>query len=511
MTTLLSPQQLHPYQKEAVLHGLYHPHAMFWLQMGLGKTIIALTIAVDRMRAQQVRKVLILGPLRVIQTVWSREARKWEHTKHLRFSVLHGDRQKRRRALLTDADVYLCNYESLNWLAEELERFRGQAPLFDMVVYDEITMMKSSTSVRVAGGKRDIRDRRTGQVQTITKVGWRPWIDTFPYRLGLTGSPAPNGYQDLHGQFLALDNGERLGPYKTHYLNSYFTKGYDGWSHEVTPAGKAIIEEKIADITLKMDAKEHLSGLPDCTTSDIFVTLPEKAAQEYKRMERQMFAEMDSGKTLEVFSRAAVSTKCLQMANGAAYLPAYLESDSDEATQQQVTASQWERVHDAKLDALADILEEAAGAPVLLAYTFKSDAARIMQRFKGMHPVNLTAVPSSRTASVLDRWREGRIPLLIGHPKSMGHGIDGLQDAGSIAVWFGVTWSLELYDQFNARLNRQGQRAPVSILRILAEGTLDEAVVAALEGKATDELSLKAAIQSYRRKAAGLPPPVSFI
>lgn len=228
-------------------------------------------------------------------------------------------------------------------------------------------------------------------------------------------------------------------------------------------------------------------------------------------METQMFAEMDSGKMVEVFSRAAVSTKCLQIANGAVYMPTYAAEESDESTQLQVDKSQWEKVHDAKLDALADIIEEAAGKPVLVAYTFKSDAARIMQRFKALRPVNLTAVTSSKTAAVLDKWRDGKILLMIGHPKSMGHGIDGLQDAGSIAVWFGVTWSLELYDQFNARIDRQGQKSPVTIARILAEGTLDEAVVEAIKGKSTNEANLKAAIQGYRRKAAGLPPPVSFV
>src|SRR5690606_17001939 len=214
---LLQPSQLHAYQKEAVYHGLYNPDCMYWLQMGLGKTPITLTVIIERMKAQQVKKVLIFGPLRVVQSVWHREARKWEHTKHLRFSILHGSKDKRRRALFADADIYLCNYEAMNWLAEELDHYytsRGLPLPFEMVVYDEITKVKNSTSKRVAGGKTDVKDRRRpGHTVTVTKTGWRKHIDSFKYRVGLTGSPAANGYLDLHGQFLVVDGGQRLGPY----------------------------------------------------------------------------------------------------------------------------------------------------------------------------------------------------------------------------------------------------------------------------------------------------------
>lgn len=514
MSELLTPANLHPYQREAELHCLYSDEAMLWLQMGLGKTIIALSAITDRMRAGQVRKTLIFGPLRVVSSVWQREARKWTHTKDLRFAFLLGNKEGRRRALFAEADIYLCNYENMNWLAEELDHFytsRGIPIPFDMVIYDEVTKVKKSTSVRIAGGKRTVRDGRTGKDVVVTRVGWRKFIKHFKYKIALTGSPAPNGYKDLHGQFLVLDGGQRLGEYVTHFNDNYFSKGYDGWSLDVTAVGKQLIEEKISDITLKMDAEEYLPNMPKCTTTDIIVTLPPKALKEYRSMEQQMFAELDSGVEVEVFTRSSAAMKCLQMANGTVYTTTYEIDEEKEATAEPIARTEWHEVHKAKLDALEEIIESAAGAPVLVAYSFKSDAARIMAKFRALKPVNLSTTKSRETESVIERWNDGKVPLLIGHPASMGHGIDGLQDSGSIAVWFGPSRDLELYDQFNARLNRQGQKKPVSILRILADDTIDLAAVAALEAKATDEAGLKAAIQAYRNRSSGETSGQDFV
>ena len=498
---MLVPQQLHDYQKEAVLHSLYHDASMLWLQMGLGKTAIALTSVVDRMRAGQVRKTLVLGPLRVVQSVWSREALKWSHTQHLRFRVIGGNKEKRLRDLFSDADVYLCNYEQLNWLAEALEKFyikRGLPIPFDMIIYDEITRMKSSTSMRIKGGKKEKTDAKTGRKSIVSKVGWRQVMPLFKYRMGLTGTPVPNGYKDLHGQYLALDDGARLGEYKTRFEEAYFTSNYNGWGITVTDLGREMIETKIADITLKMDAKEYLKGLPDKVDTNIVVALPPRARALYDQMEKEMFIELDSGSDVEVFTRASAALKCLQIANGAIYTP-------EGAT---------EELHNAKLDALEEIIENANGAPVLVAYAFKSDAERIMKRFKKLKPVNLSGTSSAQTGKVVDDWISGKTTLLIGHPASMGHGIDGLQEKGSIAVWFGPNYSLELYDQFNARLHRQGQKHMVSVLRLVAEDTLDFAVLDALANKAGDEAGIKAAIQAYRARKTGAsaPAPVrSFI
>lgn len=482
---LLQPQQLHDYQRTAVMHMMTQQYSMLWLGMGLGKTPITLTTIVERMRAGQVQKTLIFGPLRVIQAVWAREARKWSHTQHLRFSVIHGNKEKRTRALFADADVYLINYEAMNWLAETLDHYylSQDKPLpFQMVVYDEVSKLKNSTTLRMAGGKRDRKDGR-GEPVTIKVTGWRKLIPHFQFRTGLTGTPASNGYLDLFGQFLAVDGGERLGEYITHYKDSYFASDYNGWTYTPTELGKQWIEYKISDITIKMDARDYLD-LPDCKVTNLMVDLPAAARKAYEEVEKHMFTQLDSGSEVEVFSRSSVSNKCLQFCNGSPYL----SSDSPD----------FEALHDAKLDALEEVLEEAGGAPVLCSYTFKSDAERIMKKFKKYKPVNLTTAPSKDTERIINDWNNGKVKLLIGHPASMGHGVDGLQDSGSILVWYGLNWSLELYEQMCGRINRQGQTKPVSIIRILCNDTVDLAVADALERKDDSQDGLKRAIDRYR-------------
>lgn len=485
MTELLTPQQLFDFQRECYFHMMNHDDSMLWLQMGMGKTPITLTVILDRMRAGQVQKTLIFGPLRVIQSVWVRESRKWSHTRHLRFSTMHGTREKRSRAMFADADIYLINYESMNWLAQQLDHYylSQDKPLpFQMVVYDEVSKLKSSTTLRMAGGNRDRKDRR-GETHKIKVTGWRKILPHFQYRTGLTGTPASNGYLDLHGQYLAVDGGQRLGEFITHYKDSYFTTDYSGWKYEPTELGKQWIEYQISDITKKMDAADYLD-MPESKTINMMVDLPIAARKAYMEVEKKMFTRLDSGSEIEVFSRSSVSNKCLQFCNGSPYL----DSNSPE----------FEAIHDAKLDALEEVLEGAGGSPVLCSYTFRADAERIMKKFKKLRPVNLTAASSKLTGSIIDRWNKGEIKLLIGHPASMGHGIDGLQDSGSIIVWYGINWSLELYLQMNGRLDRQGQKHSVSIIRILCNDTVDLAVADAIERKTDDQDGLKAALQRYR-------------
>jgi SNF2 family DNA or RNA helicase len=481
---MLNPSQLHDYQKAAVDHALSHDDSMLWLQMGLGKTIITLTSIIERMNAGQVKKILIFGPLRVIQSVWRAECRKWSHTKHLRCSILHGNKEKRTRALFINAHIYLCNYENMNWLAETLDHYylaQGKPLPFQMVVYDEVSKLKNSTTRRMAGGYRDFTDKQ-GNEHKIKITGWRKFINEFDYRMGLTGTPASNGYLDLHGQYLAVDGGQRLGEYITHYKNSYFVSDYMGWKYVPSDVGKQWIEHKISDITLKMDAADYLD-LPAVKTVNLMVDLPPKARKAYEDVERDLFTQLDNGTEIELFSRTSVSNKCLQFCNGTPYV-----GDTKE----------FEKLHDVKLEALEDVLEEAAGQPVLCSYTFKSDARRIMKRFKAYKPVNLTETPSKDTEAVIQRWKDGKIKLLLGHPASMGHGIDGLQENGSIIVWFGLNWSLELHDQMNGRLNRQGQKQSVTVIRILCNDTIDLAVADAIERKTDDQEGLKAALERYR-------------
>lgn len=496
MNNLLSPHQLHNFQKECVLHQLDNPDSMLWLQMGLGKTIITLTSIVDRMRAGQVQKTLIFGPLRVIQSVWGREAVKWEHTKHLRFSVLHGQKDKRTRALFSDADIFTCNYENMNWLAETLDHYylsQGRPLPFQMVVYDEISMLKNSTSKRMSGGKRTRKDA-WGNEYEVKLTAWRKMIDQFQYRTGLTGTPASNGYLDLHGQYLAVDGGKRLGAYVTHFKDSYFTSDYNGWKYTPTELGKQWIEHHISDITKRMDARDYLD-LPPVKTVNMMVDLPPAARKAYDEVEADLFTKLDSGQEIELFNKSSVSNKTLQFCNGTPYI-------NDTGV--------WEKLHDAKMDALEEVLEEAQGQPVLCSYSFIADAERIMTRFKKYKPVNLTKEHSNRTQEIINEWNAGKIKLLIGHPRSMGHGIDGLQESGSIIVWFGINWSLELYDQMNGRLDRQGQTSPVSVIRILCRDTIDLAVADAIERKTDDQSGLKSAISRYRKGITNNDLEVNF-
>lgn len=486
---MLSPFQMYDYQKQAALHQMVNDKSMLWLGVGLGKTVVTLTSTVDRMRAGLVQKTLIFGPLRVIEAVWEREAKKWSHTEHLRCITLTGTPATRRRKLFKEADIYLCNYENMNWLAETLQQYyldQGLPIPFQSVVYDEVTKLKNSQSVRFKGGSREKINKRTKQVTKERVIGWKKIAPHFTYRTGLTGSPASNGYIDLFGQYYAIDDGERLGTTLTRYRSSYFASDYMGWSYTVTEPGRQWIEHKIADITLKMDSRDYLD-LPAVRETNIMVDLPAKARKHYDEVEAKMFTELDTGKELEVFSKSSVGNKCLQICNGNPY------TDLD---------GEWENLHDAKLDALEDVLEEAGGQPVLLAYAFKSDAQRIMKRLKKYKPVNLTGEKSSRTSEIIKDWNSGKIKLLIGHPASMGHGLDGLQDSCSILVWFGLNWSLELYIQFNGRIDRNGQKNPVSLIRILCRDTLDMAVADAIMRKATDEDGLKNSISRYREGGA---------
>jgi len=485
---MLTPKQLHEYQKECILHMLYHQNGMLWLQMGLGKTIIALTTIVDFMKANKIRKTVIFGPLRVINSVWIKEASKWQHTSHLKFSTLTGELKKRKRAFFRNADIYLINYDLMTWFSEMLDHYyisQGKEIPFDCVIYDEVSKLKDSTSLRVAGGNRDRIDKK-GKEYKVKTIGWRKMIDHFKYRYGLTGTPASNGYMDLHGQFLAVDNGERLGKYITHYRETYFSKGYDGWTYRIaSDYHRSCIEAKISDITKKMDAKDYLD-MPDIKITNIIVDLPTAVRKSYEEVEKDMFTELSNGTEIEVFNAASKSNKCLQFCNGSPYI----NPDSRE----------YEKLHDIKLKALEDVLEEAGGSPVLCSYTFKSDAERIMKHFKKYRPVNLTGEKSNKTKSIIDNWNQGKIKLLIGHPASMGHGIDGLQNSGSIIVWFGLNWSLELYEQMNGRLYRQGQLKPVSIIRILCKNTVDLAVLDAIERKESDQEGLKKALDRYKNR-----------
>lgn len=468
MSKLLTPDLLHPYQQKAVNFQCTHPHTMLWLDMGLGKTVITLTSIAHLLGTGFLRGVVIVAPIRVIRLVWRQEAAKWSHTKNLRFSVVTGTKDQRTRALLRPADVYLVNYDVLGWLAETLQTYfvSKNRPLpFNGIVWDEISKMKNSTTDRVKS--------------------YRRIAEHFVWTTGLTGTPASNGYKDLHGQFLVVDGGARLGVSKTQFRTRFYRKV--GPFKEVPfDDTESTIKGLIGDITLEMSAEDY-NPLPDQIVNDIEIEMPDALRTKYDSMEKEFFLMLDNGKSVEMFNQASLTNKCLQFSNGAIYpIPG---------------VPLWEPLHDLKLDALEEVLDEAQGSPVLCSYAYRSDAERIMTRFKDLDPINLTECKSEFALNdAMRRWKTGDCRLMIGHPLSMGHGIDGLQDAGHILVWFGLNWSLDLYEQFNARIRRQGQGAPVICHRILMRDTLDQAQALALNEKATTQAGLRLAVKQYRQQ-----------
>ena len=470
---MLTPDLLHDYQKRAVNFQCSSPTTMLWLDMGLGKTVITLTSIAHLLACSFLRGVVIVAPIRVIRLVWRQEAIGWSHTRHLTFSMLTGTRDQRTRALLRPANIYLVNYENLGWLASTLQTYfiGKQRPLpFDGLVWDEISKCKNSTTDRV---------RAVFNAQRNNNV-----LDHFKWVTGLTGTPASNGYKDLHGQYLVVDKGKRLGTSKTKFMTEWYRKIPNTRTEVAYDDSTDRIKQLIGDITLEMSAEDY-NKLPDLVTNDINIEMPENLRTMYDRMEREFFILLDSGKEVEMFNQAALTNKCLQFSNGAMYPVAGMPL--------------WEPIHDLKLDALEEIIDEAQGQQVLCSYGYRSDAERIMTRFAHLRPINLTECKSeSALVNAMTRWTSGDCPLMIGHPASMGHGIDGLQKAGHTIVWYGLNWSLDLYDQMNARIRRQGQGAPVICHRILMLDTLDQAQALALTEKASTQAGLRNAVKQYR-------------
>lgn len=462
------PSILHDYQKRAVNFQCSHQSSMLWLDMGLGKSVVTLTSIAHLLATSFLRGVVIVAPIRVCRLVWRQEAARWSHTQNLTFSMLTGTKDQRVRALMRPANVYLINYENLGWLSEVLETYyvsKGRPIPFNGLVWDEISKCKNSTTQRV---------------KSTLKI-----IKHFDWITGLTGTPASNGYQDLHGQYLVVDKGQRLGTSKTKFMTEWYRKPAEG-SRKVIPYKDTEdrIKQLIGDITLEMSAEDY-NKLPDLIVNDVEVELPENLRAKYDAMERDFFLQLDSGKEKEVFNQASLTNVCLQFSNGAVYPVAGMPL--------------WEPVHDLKLDALEELIDEANGQPILCAYAYRSDAERIMKRFTDLRPINLTECKSeSALNDAMARWATGDCQLMIGHPASMGHGIDGLQRMGHIVVWYGLTWSLDLYDQMNARLRRQGQGVPVICHRILTRDTLDQAQALALRDKDQTQQSLRRAVKEYR-------------
>ena len=439
----------HNYQAYATDFILDHPEAAVFLDMGLGKSVITLTALLDLCLDRfEISKVLVIAPLRVARDTWSTEIHKWDHLKPFTYSVVVGTVAERKAALAKKAHIYLINRENVSWLVED----SGFPFDFDMVVIDELSSFKSYQAKRF---------------RSLLKV--RPTVKRI---VGLTGTPSSNGLMDLWAEFRVLDLGKRLGRFITHYRNTYFhpdkRNGMVLYSYKPLPGAEDAIYSQISDMTISMKAVDHLN-MPECIMNEVRVSLSEEERQKYDTLRDDLILSIGDS-DIDAANAASLSNKLSQMANGAVY--------GDEKSVH--------HIHDHKLDALEDLIEAANGKPVLVAYWFKHDLERIQKRFK---------VREIKTSKDITDWNDGKIPVAVIHPASAGHGLN-LQAGGSTLIWFGLTWSLELYQQTNARLWRQGQKsATVVIHHIIAEDTIDELILKALHKK---EKSQNALIDAVR-------------
>lgn len=442
----------HEYQAFSINKIIENPAAGLFLDMGMGKTVSTLTAIAELLHDYfEVSKVLVIAPLRVAKYTWTDEIEKWEHTRYLKTSQILGTEKERLEALEKQADIYLINRENVVWLVEHL---KSDWP-FDMVVIDELSSFKSTKAKRF---------------RALRKV--RPFIKRI---VGLTGTPAPNGLIDLWPQLYLLDQGERLGKTITGFRERYFVPGAGDPSRHVVydwiPKKEAEenIYKKIEDICVSMKSVDYLE-LPERIDHTITVELSPGARGKYEKLEKDLLLPFADGDVV-ADTAAVLSNKLLQLANGAIY---------DENKEVQF-------VHNEKLDALEELIEQANGKPVLVFYNFKHDLDRILERFK--NAVKL------ETDEHFKKWNNGEIPILLTHPASAGHGLN-MQDGGNIIIWFGMPWSLELYQQANARLHRQGQKNIVNVFHLIVQDSIDEKVMKAIKNKTVTQDNLMEAVKA---------------
>ena len=447
----------HDYQKRATEFILAHPIAAVILEMGLGKTVCTLD-AINQLMYDsfEISKVLVIAPLRVAKVTWADEIKKWDNFSHLRYSIAVGTEKERLEAMKDDADIYIINRENVQWLVE-----KSKLPFeFDMVVIDELSSFKNWNSKRF---------------KSFMQV--RPRVKRV---VGLTGTPSPNGMMDLFAQFKCLDMGARLGRFITQYRNAYFVpdrmNGQIVYSYALRPEAEEQIYDRISDITISMKALDYLQ-MPELVETRYPVYMDEKEDAQYEQLKTDMILAYKEDDDITAANAAALSGKLCQMANGAVY------SESGEAV----------HIHDRKLDALEDIIEAANGKPVLVAYWFKHDLERICKRLDALK-IEYARISSPGSIGM---WNKGEFAVGLIHPAAAGHGLN-LQSGGSHIVWFGLTWSLELYQQTNARLWKQGQKnKTVVVQHIVTAGTIDEDILDALTSKDASQKRLINAVKAH--------------
>lgn len=439
------------YQQVAIDWIINHKQAAVLLEMGLGKTIITLTAVKQLLDKDEVHRVLIIAPIRVAISTWPAEIRKWEHLNGLKYAVAVGTPKEREKAILSDAQIVTLSRDSVDWLVNK----SGLRFDFDMIVIDELSSFKAYNSQR---------SRAIYRVQPMMKR-----------MVGLTGTPSSNGLMDLFAEFKALDGGQRLGRFITRFRETYFRPGWGNgtivYNYIPLPDAEERIYQKISDMTVSMKALDHLK-MPELIVNRVPVRMEKDERKLYKAMKDDMILDV-GGQEIDAKNAATLSGKLAQMANGALY---------GEDGNSFIT------IHDKKLDALEDLIEAANGKPVLVAYWFRHDKQRIIRRFPDAREI--------RKSEDITDWNDGKIPVALIHPASAGHGLN-LQHGGNVLIWFGLTWSLELYQQTNARLWRQGQKEQtVVIYHILTAGTIDERILDALESKSTTQEALINAVKA---------------
>jgi SNF2 family DNA or RNA helicase len=445
---MLSCSDLHQYQHRAVQFILDHPHCALWVDLGLGKTITTLTALEELINGVEVGKVLIIAPLRVANSVWAQEVKAWEHTRPLRVSICTGSTKERNAALHREAEIYVINRENVVWLVKKY----GKDWPFDCVVIDEASSFKSSDA------------KRWKALKSI-----RPYVRRM---IQLTGTPASNGLLDLWPQLYLLDLGQRLGRTKTAYRDRFFASDYMGFKWSPRPGAEDKIHALVDDVVLSLRAEDYLS-VPDRINLSVRVDLPEEAVKQYKSFEREFVLALgNEGEEVDAVNAAVLAGKLQQICNGAIY--------KDEEKNFHV-------IHDAKIEALREIIEDNPSENILVAYQFKHDLARLREAFPQARVLD-------KGQQVIEDWNNGEIPLLLAHPASAGHGLN-LQRGGACIVWFGLNWSLELYDQFCGRLHRQGQTRPVRVIHLLAAGCIDDRVMDAIAAKAKTQTDLLNALK----------------
>lgn len=439
----------HEYQSFATEFIVKNAISALFLEMGLGKSVTTLT-AIDKLMYDyfEISRVLIIAPLRVAVSTWPSEIEKWNHLNRLSYSVVVGNEKERRQALRKKADIYIINRENIDWLVNK----SGFYLEFDMLVIDELSSFKSYSAKRF---------------KSLLKIR-----SNFKRVVGLTGTPSSNGLMDLWAEFRILDLGQRLGRYITHYRNTYFVpdkrNGMVIYSYKPKDDAEERIYQAIGDITISMKSCDHLQ-MPELIMNEVAVELDQTDAQRYQKFKKEMVLTLDE-KEIDAINAASLSNKLLQMANGSVY-------DEDKASH---------TIHDKKLDALDELIEEANGKPVLVAYWFQSDLERIKKRMK---------VREIKSSQDIEDWNKEKIPVALIHPASAGHGLN-LQTGGAVLIWFSLTWSLELYQQTNARLYRQGQKQTVVIHHLMTKGTIDEDVMKAIKRKERTQEALMSAVKA---------------